>query len=103
MRERLADNIATAGQEELNGLAFNQNLVVTVPGNTRFYIVVQKPSSGRGGVAPGTRSTGTNSASLGTDRVPTLEELRQLLQLKREINELYTQTSAQTANQPPQQ
>lgn len=103
MRERLADNIATAGQEELNGLAFNQNLVVTVPGNTRFYVVVQKSSSERGGVAPGIRSTGTNSASVSTDRVPTLEELRQLLQLKREINELYTQTSAQTANQPPQQ
>ena len=103
MRERLADNIATAGQEELNGLAFNQNLVVTVPGNTRFYIVVQKSSSERGGVAPGIRPTGTNSASVSTDRVPTLEELRQLLQLKREINELYTQTSAQTANQPPQQ
>ena len=103
MRERLADNIATAGQEELNGLAFNQNLVVTVPGNTRFYIVVQKPSSGRGGAVPSTRSAGTNSASLGTDRVPTLEELRQLLQLKREINELYTQTGAQTADQPAQQ
>jgi type IV secretory pathway VirB10-like protein len=103
MRERLADNIATAGQEELNGLAFNQNLVVTLPGNTRFYIVVQRPSSEREGVVPGTRSTGTNSASFGTDRLPTLEELRQLLQLKREINELYTQTSAQTAYQPPQQ
>jgi aspartate aminotransferase len=32
MRERLANNVATAGQEQLNSLAFNQNLVVTVPG-----------------------------------------------------------------------
>ena len=103
MRERLADNVATAGQEELNGLALNQNLVVTLPGNTRFYIVVQKPSSDHGGTTSGTRSTGTSTAGF-TGGVPTLEELRQLMQLRSEINELYTQASSQTAIQPqPQQ
>ena len=103
MRERLADNVATAGQEELNGLAFNQNIVVTLPGNTRFYIVVQKPSSDRGGTTSGTRSTGTSTAGL-TGGVPTLEELRQLMQLRSEINELYSQASSQAAvqTQPPQ-
>jgi hypothetical protein len=36
--------------------------------------------------------------------VPTLEELRQLMQLRSEINELYTQASSQAAIQPqPQQ
>ena len=103
MRERLADNVATAGQEELNGLAFNQNLVVTLPGNTRFYIVVQKPSSDHGGAPSGTRSTGTNTASF-TGGVPNLEELHQLMQLRSEINELYTQASSQAAIQTqPQQ
>jgi type IV secretory pathway VirB10-like protein len=103
MRERLADNVATAGQEELNGLAFNQNLVVTLPGNTRFYIVVQKPSSDHMGTTSGTRSTGTSTAGF-TGGVPTLEELRQLMQLRSEINELYTQASTQAAvqTQPPQ-
>jgi type IV secretory pathway VirB10-like protein len=101
MRERLADNIASAGQEQLNGLAFNQTLVVTVPGNTRFYVVVQKPSSNRSGSGSAIHSASVNSASVGPDHVPTLEELRQLLQLRREINELYTQSSAQ--NQSPQQ
>src|ERR1035438_8193311 len=90
MRERLADNVATAGQEELNGLAFNQNLEATLPGNTRFYIVVQKPSSDHWGATSGTRSTGTNTASF-SGGVPSLEELRQLMQLRSEINELYTQ------------
>jgi hypothetical protein len=99
MRERLADNVATAGQEELNGLAFNQNLVVTLPGNTRFYIVVQKPSLDHMGTTSGTRSTGTSTASV-TGGVPTLEELRQLMQLRSEINELYTQASSQAAIQP---
>ena len=101
MRERLADNVTTAGQEELNGLAFNQNIVVTVPGNTRFYIVIQKPSSDHVGGTPGTRSTGTTSAAF-AGGVPTLEELRQLIQLKREMNELYMQTSAPPVSQPEQ-
>jgi len=103
MRERLADNVATAGQEELNGLAFNQNLVVTLPGNTRFYIVVQKPSSDHAGATSGTRSTGTSTAGF-SGGVPNLEELRQLMQLRSEINELYTQASSQAAIQTqPQQ
>ena len=103
MRERLADNVATAGQEELNGLAFNQNLVVTLPGNTRFYVVIQKPSSEHAGATSGTRSTGTSTAGF-TGGVPSLDELRQLMQLRSEINELYTQASSQAAIQPqPQQ
>jgi type IV secretory pathway VirB10-like protein len=103
MRERLADNVATAGQEELNGLVFNQNLVVTLPGNTRFYIVVQKPSSDHGGATYGTLSTGTSTAGF-SGGVPNLEELRQLMQLRSEINDLYTQASSQAAIQAqPQQ
>jgi hypothetical protein len=102
MRERLADNVATAGQEELNGLSFGQNLVVTVPGNTRFYIVVQKPTWDRGSSSSGTRSASTNAAAV-EGSVPTLEELRQLIQLRREINELYAQGNSQSVAQPQPQ
>ena len=103
MRERLADNIATAGQEQFNGLAFNQNLVVTVPGNTRFYIVVQKPISDHGGTSSGTRNAATNAAGF-SGGVPTLDELRQLIQLRREINDLYAQGNSQFVTEPqPQQ
>jgi hypothetical protein len=98
MRERLADNVGTAGQEELNGLAFGENLVVTVPGNTRFYIVVQKPASDHATAGSGTRNASTNTAGPNGD-VPTLEELRQLIELRREINELYTQANSQSAPQ----
>jgi type IV secretory pathway VirB10-like protein len=45
LRERLADNIGMAGQDEINTLTSNQNIVVTVPGNTRFYVVVEKGTS----------------------------------------------------------
>jgi hypothetical protein len=103
MRERLADNVATAGQEELNSLAFNQNIVVTVPGNTRFYIVVPKPSSDRNTTTPSMRSTGFTSAGF-NGGVPTLDELRQLMQLRGEIKELYMRANAQSSDQPqPQQ
>ena len=93
MRERLADNIATAGQEELNGFAFNPNLVVTVPGNTRVYIVLQKPTSSR--VIPDSLTANTSLKSA----VPTLDELRQLIQLRHEINSLYAQQNGQPAVQ----
>jgi hypothetical protein len=52
---------------------------------------------------PTTRSAGISTAGV-SGGVPTLEELRQLMQLRSEINELYTQASTQTAMQPqPQQ
>ena len=55
------------------------------------------------GTTSGTRNTGTSTAGF-TGGVPTLEELRQLMQLRSEINELYTQASSQAAIQPqPQQ
>ena len=98
MREKLAENVATAGQEELNGVAFNQHLVVTVPGNTRFYIVVQKPTSDHMASNSGTRNASNGNAGL-NDGVPTLEQLRQLIQLKREINELYAQGPSQSTSQ----
>ena len=44
-----------------------------------------------------------DTQNVGFNGVPTLEELRQLMQLRREINDLYTQNNAQPATQPQQQ
>ncbi|MBV9623045.1 MAG: TrbI/VirB10 family protein [Acidobacteria bacterium] len=93
LRQRVADNVATAGQEELNGLALNQNLIVTVPGNTRFYVVLHKATGEHVDRNPVNRNAGLNNAGV-TGAVPSLEELRQLLQLRREINELYRENSS---------
>lgn len=101
LREHIADNIGMAGQDEINMLAANQNIVVTVPGNTRFYVVLEKGSSDQPTGKPGFRSADVNSASLANGRVPTLEELRELMQLKNELNQMYLQSSAQSA--PAQQ
>ena len=102
LRDRIATNIGIAGDQELNGLAFNQNIVVTVPGNTRFYIVVEKSATSGGGQGGQMRPTAmqqVNNAAL-----PTSDELRQLLQLRRELSEMVQQAGTQNAApQVPQQ
>jgi len=99
LRDRIATNIGIAGDQELNGLAFNQNIVVTVPGNTRFYIVVEKSAASGGGQVRPAATQQVNNAPL-----PTAEELRQLLQLRRELSEMVQQPGTQnTAPQVSQQ
>jgi hypothetical protein len=91
LRERVANNVGIAGDEELNELAFNQNIVVTVPGNTRFYIVL---GTGSGGRDTGSRQAAT-SIPVGSKAatMPSLEELRQLIQLRQELSAMYQQTA----------
>lgn len=97
LRERLASNIGIAGQDEINTLAANQTLVVTVPGNTRFYIVVEKGSSDQQPGSPGTRPAENPGLGIPPSKVPTLEELRELIQLRNELNQMYLQTGSEAA------
>jgi hypothetical protein len=96
LRERLADNIGMAGQDEINTLSANQSIVVTVPGNTRFYVVVEKANSDEVGRAV-PRSTDAYYPNLPASKAPTLEELRQLIQLRSELNQMYSQANPQPA------
>ena len=99
LRDQIATNIGIAGDQQLNSLAFNQNVVVSVPGNTRFYVVIEKGTTANEEQA---RPAATQQA--GNRPVPTAEELQQLMQLQRELSELYQQPSVQnTAQQVPQQ
>ena len=96
LRERVANNVAVAGEQQLNDLAYHQNIVVTVPGNTRFYIVLAKPAGGegggatRGGSVPASNSGGAIS-SYASAPAPSVQELRELLELKQELNQMYQQ------------
>jgi hypothetical protein len=95
LRERVANNVGVAGDEELNELAFNQNIVVSVPGNTRFYIVLGTGAAGRDvrskqAVAP--VPAGSRDAT-----TPSLEDLRQLMQLKQELSAMYQQAAVPPA------
>ena len=99
LRDRVATNIGIAGDQELNNLSFNQNIVVTVPGNTRFYVVVEKGTMPREEEARPAVTARVNNNPL-----PTAEELRQLMQLRRELSEMVQQGGMQsTAPQVPQQ
>jgi hypothetical protein len=99
LRDQIATNIGIAGDQQLNSLAFNQNIVVSVPGNTRFYVVIEKGTTTG---AEEARPASTQQA--GNRSLPNAEQLQQLMQLQRELSELYQQPGGQdTAQQVPQQ
>ena len=101
LRDRIASNVGIAGDQELSRLAFNQNIVITVPGNTRFYLVVQKGTDRTG--RQGQASSLTTTPETRNSPLPGASELRQLLQLQRELSQAYQQsdTQATTAQAPP--
>jgi len=91
LRERVANNIALAGDQQLTELAYRQNIIVTVPGNTRFYIVLAKPTAEPNNA---TRTVPTNNVSapgLATASLPSVQELRELMELKSELTQMYQQ------------
>jgi hypothetical protein len=99
LRERIASNAGLAGEQEMSSLAYNENIVVTVPGNTRFFIVLMEPSGGE----PPTQTSPARDRTqrTGADRtspLPTERELRELIQLKSELNQIYRDAAAP---QPP--
>ncbi len=104
LRERFASNIALAGEQELAQLAYQQNIVVTVPANTRFYLVLQEAGVSRSVTAPSAAppQAQTNAQTLSP------QELREMMQLRnemREMNRLMTQSlqGAPAAQAPPRE
>lgn len=89
IRERAANNIAQASDQQLASMAVTQRIVVTVPANTEIYVVLGKPA--RVGEPTDTRTSSTRAASTSLNA----EQLRQLLQLQKELNESATATTNQ--------
>ena len=103
LRERIASNIGLAGEQELMGLAYNQNIVVTLAGNTRFYIVLNEPAAARQTDLTLAAAAGAhaNIANAYGQSLPTAAELRELISLKDELNRMYREVSATRASAPP--
>jgi len=103
LRERVASNIGLAGEQEMMGLAYNQNIVVTLAGNTRFYIILQEPvAAAQSDVTPAVGGgTRTNVASADGQSLPTAAELRELIALKDELNRMYREVAATRSAEPP--
>lgn len=78
LREQLAANMAMAGQQQFNQLAMTQHIVVTVPGNTRFYLVLEQ------GTMPQSASAAARRYSKPSN-LPSEQELMELMELKREL------------------
>jgi hypothetical protein len=97
MRDRLASNITLAGEQELMNAAYSQNISVTVPANTRLYVVLQKPAINT--PAPvAVRGTETTSQQI---EIPTAQELRELVDLRREINRMYQESDVAAVRTKP--
>lgn len=97
LRDQIATNIGIAGDQQLNNLTFNQDIVVSVPANTRFYVVIEKSSAARQDQA------GPKAQPARNDPLPSAQDLLELMQLRQELSELYKQSNAQsTAHDVPQ-
>ncbi|HKU28673.1 MAG TPA: hypothetical protein VJQ54_24595 [Candidatus Sulfotelmatobacter sp.] len=79
MRERVSNNIGEASDAEISRMAITSRIVVTVPADTPIYVVLEQPP--KADAVPAQSSQ--HSQSLTTNA----EDLRQLLQLKRELNQ----------------
>jgi hypothetical protein len=101
LRERVASNVALAGEQQLAQLAYQQNIVVTVPARTQFYLVLQEEAT----VAVEPRPLPTVPPSPVTAAISD-RELQELLQIRNEMREMnrMMQQSMQTFPRPePQQ
>jgi hypothetical protein len=87
LRDRLASNVALAGEQELANAAYSQNISVTVPANTRFYVLLQKP-------AVATSPSRVDGTAARSAELPTAQELRELMELRREINRMYQESNS---------
>jgi hypothetical protein len=95
LRDRVAGNIGLAGEEQLRSIAMSQNVTVTLPANTRFYVVLQKGTAAISLVpksTPAPESVRVETRS--TQELPSLQELRELMDLKREIDRMYQESNA---------
>ena len=81
LRERVSNNIGQASDEQVSRLALTEHVVVTIPANTPIYVVLERNAKAK------TTSAGTpGDGSLLSDSANT-DELRQLLQLQRELRQ----------------
>jgi len=81
LRERVSNNVGEASDEQVSRLALTEHVVVTIPANTAIYVVLEKTASSR---------TGSGRATLGSSQFKGLastDQLRQLLQLQRELQQ----------------
>lgn len=85
LRGRVVSNIGQASDQEVERLAITERIVVSLPASTEIYVVLEKPAKEPASTVTTQHHTVANS--------PTTEQLRQLLELQRELNQSATAAS----------
>ena len=103
LRERIASNVGLAGEQELMAMGYSQNVVVTLAGNTRFYIVLQEAATTPNRTDLASKvAAGARTNLISSDQpIPTAAELGELVALKDELNRMYREVAATRAQEPP--
>ena len=83
LRGRVVSNIGQASDQEVERLAITERIVVSIPASTEIYVVLEKQ----------TKQLANTSEHQAVSNSTTAEQLRQLLQLQRELNQSVTATS----------
>ena len=78
---RLTNNIGQASDQSVASLALTEHGVVSVPAGTEIYVILQRTAKERLIQNPHAHSLSPLSSQ------PSMDELRQLLQLQRELNQ----------------
>lgn len=80
LHERVANNIGQASDQTVANLALTERIVVSVPADTEIYVILQKAAK---------ENSQSSRAQLPSQAAsqPNIEELRQLMQLQRELNQ----------------
>lgn len=92
LRERLSSNIAVAGEQQLSALAYQQNIVVTIPANTRFYLVIAESKN--------TTATGPRPLAESSFITQELQELLKIRNEMRQMNQLLRTSQAGATPEP---
>jgi len=90
LRERVSNNIGQASDQELNKLAVTEHLVISMPANTEIYVVLEKPARAQSSLKPE-----LSAVTQPSSQRQTVEQLRQLLQMQKELNQEVTPSTNQ--------
>jgi len=81
LRERVSNNVGEASDEQVSRLALTEHVVVTIPADTAIYVVLEKTA--RSSAASGKTVLGSSPSTSSANA----DQLRQLLQLQRELQQ----------------
>jgi hypothetical protein len=84
IRERVSNNIGQASDEQISRLAVAARIVVSVSAGTPIYVVLEQPSKS----LPSFRASTPDAEGANSESV---DQLRQLLRLRQELNQTNTQ------------